>query len=99
MPCKVSVLKCRALGLDATLVLGDVACSSVADLQQRVRAQLPAHAGGFSMLNKDNEDDEGNLLPLCDDDLVDGAELLARRGRGGEAPRVLLTGVQGWAYR
>ena len=75
MPCNVSVLKCRALGLDATLVLGDVACSSVADLQQRVRAQLPAHAGGFSMLNKDNEDDEGNPLPLCDDDLVDGAEL------------------------
>lgn len=83
MPCEVFVFKCRALGLDAFLVLGDVPCSSVEDVQQRVRAELPAHGKAFSMLNKDNEDDEGNPLPLCDKDLVDGAQLrlkLERRG-------------------
>ena len=83
MPCKVFVLKCRALGLDVFLVFCNVPCSSVADVQQRVRAELPVHGGAFIMLNKDNEDDEGNPLPLRDEDLVDGAQLrlkLERRG-------------------
>ena len=80
---KVVVLPCRRLGLGVTLVLRDVPCSSVEDVEKRVRAVLPADVGAFCMLNKDEEDDEGNALPLCDDHLRAVVELrlkLERRG-------------------